>query len=848
MATSKIETYSNKYLIPENNFLFDSMTSVLGFSPIYRNDNFQYIQLEADITIKINVDQSKLTNQSLGNYCKIEQDGKTWYYFIVGSNWKSKKCVQLFLSLDSINTFPEIATNLGDKTIVYREHKNRNKIDNIPEGIQAVLYKNPLKDSMLLESGEFHDWFLIYKNHTTDTDAALDCFICTDQSIRVMAGDSEQEYIYIDLLQNGYIYIIDGSIEIDNTNYIYTDLQIPIIHKTSEKVEFNVLRFQSSQVSTGTLAFDTWINITENIEITSFSIKAKINEKLSLNKNEINNFITYPIPISPISAVIKSIDDIDRTDLRLNKILRLPYCPVDYTYNSTTRVYNFDNTKFKYNKDENLVQLKDLNTKFSHTVIPSPAVNIFPTLEKSTDPSQLRNDKYESKLYSSEFYQPRFIYDEFVYTFALEDISEITDYNNVVFKYIHTSTVNSKSLIDFYNLKYERSTVDYPGYLIINRGEEEVIYSSPYINYIKNGYNYDKRNAWFNFATSLLSQGIGIGGGVINTLYKNSNLITQEQYAKAVEKMMLAQDTISKTPYYSSAPFARLYLRTHGRELGRQYAIVDESQAIVNAYRKQLENTNDFSKATGISSIASSIGGIVGSIGSLIGSYIGMEQQKEQTKNQAVSVSGADDIDLLKVYSKNKAKISTYELSKTMKELIGDLFYYTGYNAEGRQYKPDLYSRYHFNFIQCNPEFENKNALVNKYADDIRLRLQKGVTFFHLQELGYDDLDQLKENTEIENVKLVLEEGYYKTPSTSMITVYFDFVNDIQSIPVDLYFNFKASNGHAYSVKLLDTFIKVGREITISNNSLDKNITDFTLQVKVRNTLSDIFKLSKKED
>lgn len=844
MATSKIETYSNKYLIPENNFLFDSMTSVLGFSPIYRNDNFQYIQLEADITIKINVDQSKLTNQTLGNYCKIEQDGKTWYYFIVGSNWKSKKCVQLFLSLDSINTFPEIATNLGDKTIVYREHKNRNKIDNIPEGIQAVLYKNPLKDSMLLESGEFHDWFLIYKNHTEDTNAALDCFICTSDNIHIIA-DASSGYLDISLLKEGYTYIINGVLKVKGISYTATLTLFLVFRKINNKVEFN------HYTDTGELESEQWLEITKNEDVVIESnpaVKGKFNTQLIVDKSEIYNSTTIMVPTIYESSYIKSIDDIDRTDLRLNKILRLPYCPVDYTYNSTTKIYNFDTTKFKYNKDENLLQLKDLNTKFSHTVIPNPAVNIFPTLEKSTDPSQLRNDKYESKLYSSEFYQPRFIYDEFVYTFALEDISEITDYNNIVFKYIHTSTVNSKSLIDFYNLKYERSTVDYPGYLIINRGEEEVIYSSPYINYIKNGYNYDKRNAWFNFATSLIGQGIGIGGGVINTLYKNSNLITQEQYAEAVEKMMSAQDTISNTPYYSSAPFAKLYLRIHGRELGRQYAIVDESKAIMDAYRKQLENTNDFSKATGISSIASSIGGIVGSIGSLIGSYISMEQQKEQTKNQAVSVSGADDIDLLKVYSKNKAKISTYELSKTMKELIGDLFYYTGYNAEGRQYKPDLYSRYHFNFIQCNPEFENKNALVNKYADDIRLRLQKGVTFFHLQELEYDDLDQLKENTEIENVKLVLEEGYYKTPSTSMITVYFDFVNDIQSIPVDLYFNFKASNGYAYSVKLLDTFIKVGREITISNNSLDKNITDFTLQVKVRNTLSDIFKLSKKED
>lgn len=845
MATSKIETYSNKYLIPENNFLFDSMTSVLGFSPIYRNDNFQYIQLEADITIKINVNQSNLTNQTLGNYCKIEQDGKTWYYFIVGSNWKSKKCVQLFLSLDSINTFPEIATNLGDKTIVYREHKNRNKIDNIPEGIQAVLYKNPLKDSMLLESGEFHDWFLIYKNHTEDTNAALDCFICTSDNIHIIA-DASSGYLDISLLKEGYTYIINGVLKVKGISYTATLTLFLVFRKINNKVEFN------HYTDTGELESEQWLEITKNEDVVIESnpaVKGRFNTQLIVDKSEIYNSTTIMVPTIYESSYIKSIDDIDRTDLRLNKILRLPYCPVDYTYNSTTKIYNFDTTKFKYNKDENLLQLKDLNTKFSHTVIPSPAVNIFPTLEKSTDPSQLRNDKYESKLYSSEFYQPRFIYDEFVYTFALEDISEITDYNNIVFKYIHTSTVNSKSLIDFYNLKYERSTVDYPGYLIINRGEEEVIYNSPYINYIKNGYNYDKRNAWFNFTTSLLSQGIGIAGGVFNSAAPRA-IYSGDQATAAYYQIANLEEAINRYERYIQDPSNYEQYDDLLRTQADFKTGLLENKQIVAGYKKQLATLprSSFGKATGISSIASSIGGIVGSIGSLIGSYISMEQQKEQTKNQAVSVSGADDIDLLKVYSKNKAKISTYELSKTMKELIGDLFYYTGYNAEGRQYKPDLYSRYHFNFIQCNPEFENKNALVNKYADDIRLRLQKGVTFFHLQELGYDDLDQLKENTEIENVKLVLEEGYYKTPSTSMITVYFDFVNDIQSIPVDLYFNFKASNGHAYSVKLLDTFIKVGREITISNNSLDKNITDFTLQVKVRNTLSDIFTLSKKED
>lgn len=41
----------------------------------------------------------------------------------MGSQWTSKKAVSLFLSLDTINTFPELT--FSDRTQIFREHKDR---------------------------------------------------------------------------------------------------------------------------------------------------------------------------------------------------------------------------------------------------------------------------------------------------------------------------------------------------------------------------------------------------------------------------------------------------------------------------------------------------------------------------------------------------------------------------------------------------------------------------------------------------------------------------------------------------------------------------------------------------
>ena len=124
MAISKIKIYRTN-ITPERNALVENIETYLyGLTPTYSNDNFQYQKLGLDFTTKIPVDQATIGNQSIGNYVSIEQDGKTWYYFIINPTWKGVDTVELELSIDSVNTF-QYDFHMTDKTSIKRQLSDR---------------------------------------------------------------------------------------------------------------------------------------------------------------------------------------------------------------------------------------------------------------------------------------------------------------------------------------------------------------------------------------------------------------------------------------------------------------------------------------------------------------------------------------------------------------------------------------------------------------------------------------------------------------------------------------------------------------------------------------------------
>ena len=129
-----------------------------------------------------------------------------------------------------------------------------------------------------------------------------------------------------------------------------------------------------------------------------------------------------------------------------------------------------------------------------------------------------KSTKYESKLNHSDFYNFKFIYDNFGKEIRYEDLAYNTsiDTDNAVAKnflitFYPSSNVSSKLMFKIAPdapTKYNRMT-DYEDYLVSGRNLELVKINSDYLNYIRNGYNYDTKAHDIQTTASLINFGVG---------------------------------------------------------------------------------------------------------------------------------------------------------------------------------------------------------------------------------------------------------------------------------------------------------------------------------------------------
>lgn len=139
---------------------------------------------------------------------------------------------------------------------------------------------------------------------------------------------------------------------------------------------------------------------------------------------------------------------------------------------------------------------------------------------------------------------------------------------------------------------------------------------------------------------------------------------------------------------------------------------------------------------------------IIGTIFNQISADNNIKQKLDETSRQSVSVNNCDDINLLNYYTNgNKAKYCIYQCSDNLKSMLLDLFYYFGYTDNVYEI-PNLNSRKWFNYIECDPVFnEEANTPYKEYLEDIKQRYQAGITVYHNIN-GSWDLGQVKENWE----------------------------------------------------------------------------------------------------
>jgi hypothetical protein len=154
-------------------------------------------------------------------------------------------------------------------------------------------------------------------------------------------------------------------------------------------------------------------------------------------------------------------------------------------------------------------------------------------------------------------------------------------------------------------------------------------------------------------------------------------------------------------------------------------------------------------------------------------------------RNQPVTAQGAaSSVDLMKEYSGNKLHVMTYTPTSLFQSALYDKLFYCGYSHPVQGY-PDFTSRCWFNFVQCDPVFDD-SSVYSKYLDDIKERFRIGVTVYHyhpnLTDTGYD-WDQTYENWETAmvpgvDVGYTNVSGYYKQGSPSGVDMIIETTAD----------------------------------------------------------------------
>lgn len=442
---------------------------------------------------------------------------------------------------------------------------NLRKIDKIQEDFNPVLFNVSKKEINDDTDKNGKNWYLIYRNEKDvkpdDYENPVNCFLVNDERVNVAFSGTilEGKQITANNLQNNTLYRFTKT-KNAWVDYFYYDSNVEGQQLNGNpyfyfyKVNNQIFLYFISQA--GGISDFTGV-IVDNINFVSLSGSSSdtitLDIRVKPHSRDIGDvwtelklyFAKYP------AHLLSSINDIDKTDAKIIKIIKLPFAPLPLNYD--TNNYLLISDEWELYQEANAftaLKLKDLNTKFSKEITSSnfnPLSKLWNVLPIYTNN---KNIVYESKLFSSQFYYNKFVYDSFVKPFYLENIKleDYTTSNEHKFEFITSTTISSKFMFKF-NISYQLQNEDFANIIPVSRNNEITLYNSAYINYIRNGYNYDKQKQAQNAVVgsiagtggSLASLGIGlamqnplmvIGGaiGAVGSLVSNiSTYISNER-------------------------------------------------------------------------------------------------------------------------------------------------------------------------------------------------------------------------------------------------------------------------------------------------------------------------------
>ena len=220
---------------------------------------------------------------------------------------------------------------------------------------------------------------------------------------------------------------------------------------------------------------------------------------------------------------------LDKTDSKIVKVIECPYCPVDFSYDEDSGVFSFDRQAFpneSENENPHYLRTYDIGREFGPKFLKQLDFTdlAFQPVQKQEIANPTEHFLADPKIYTSPYYAVTFYYDNFAKAIKMEDYAYTRSVgrNNfrIALDYKQSNAVSSAMAFSFsatsafnaYRLSV--SEENFPNYLVANRNNEVTLFSSDYLNYMRNGYNYDKKK----MEEQLQQQGVSAGIQAISSI------------------------------------------------------------------------------------------------------------------------------------------------------------------------------------------------------------------------------------------------------------------------------------------------------------------------------------------
>lgn len=453
MALCNIKLYKDSKIIQGKNYMFEDDTKLKEYLNTLHPHLFQsqYQRIELDKTIKFNMPQ-QVQNQGYANdvlplftnynYVELKNDdyNKSYYYFITAMRQVARQTIEFDLHMDVLNTFKiNVDYSFDERTRVTREFKDRFKNDTLNIASQETTI---MRDIDIFSEGIQCE---LYKNSER----------IIEKTDSVNATD--EKYL------NQDFYLVFRSGTSPTVPRIFVDIL------TTNECSIKIKQDPSGKI------------------YKMYTLKSYIKDYLKYDTQKILMILKIPYILKGLNYnSIDKIFEVEKFENEIeNNILSASgngevYAIVNYNFGDYGATLPFE-------VNEGGIMLQNLKTYLPYLL--DDTKEQFLLVEKSKG--------YESKLFHSDYYYHKLAFDSDSIMVELQKINNSNldiDYNLISGRV--SNTLNSAfifKLEQYIDTSGARFSEDYQNVLISNKNNQQSYLNDSYINYLRNGYNYDKK-------------------------------------------------------------------------------------------------------------------------------------------------------------------------------------------------------------------------------------------------------------------------------------------------------------------------------------------------------------------